>query len=204
MELSEMKSLLKKIVLSSLVLWFIKLIALLLGYDQRIFKSKFFNKKKDGWIWLIKSFWFQRLLGFNRLKRYPMHPSCSVNSFHNLDIHIDSINNLMSPGCYFQNFSAKILIGRDVYIAPNVEIITANHDPLKPSRHLKGKEVIIQDECWIGMNSVILPGVILGPNTIVGAGSVVTKSFPAGGVLLTGTPATIKKKLFTDDSELSD
>ena len=57
------------------------------------------------------------------------------------------------------------------------------------------KEVCIDDYCWIGMNVVILPGVHLGPRTIVGAGSVVTKSFPNGYCVIGGNPAKLIKEL---------
>lgn len=57
------------------------------------------------------------------------------------------------------------------------------------------KEVIIEDYCWIGMNVVVLPGVHLGPRTIVGAGSVVTKSFSDGYCVVGGNPAVMIKKL---------
>lgn len=54
---------------------------------------------------------------------------------------------------------------------------------------------MIGDKCWIGMNSVILPGVVLGDNTIVGAGSVVTKSFENGHCVVAGNPAKLIKRL---------
>ena len=57
------------------------------------------------------------------------------------------------------------------------------------------KEVRIEDYCWIGINVVILPGVHLGPRTIVDAGSVVTKSFPDGFCVIGGNPAKIIKVL---------
>lgn len=58
---------------------------------------------------------------------------------------------------------------------------------------MPGKKVVIGDKSWIGMNSLILPGVILGSNTIVGGGSVVTKSFPQGHCVIAGNPAKLLK-----------
>ncbi|WP_333558948.1 DapH/DapD/GlmU-related protein [Enterococcus lactis] len=51
------------------------------------------------------------------------------------------------------------------------------------------------EQCWIGMNSVLLPGIILGPKTIVGAGSIVTKSFKEGNCVIAGNPAKVIRKL---------
>jgi acetyltransferase-like isoleucine patch superfamily enzyme len=83
----------------------------------------------------------------------------------------------------------------DTWIAPNVGIVTFNHDFLDVNNYLPGSDVIIGKKCWIGMNSMILPGVCLGDNTIVGAGSIVTKSFPEGYVVIAGNPAKIIKKI---------
>ena len=76
-------------------------------------------------------------------------------------------------------------------------LITANHDPANPATHLDPKPINIGKNCWIGMNSVILPGVTLGDNTTVGAGSVVTKSFPEGNCVIAGNPARIIRQLET-------
>ncbi len=72
-------------------------------------------------------------------------------------------------------------------------IITQNHDPQNPNKHLPAKEVVIGDNCWIGMNAVILPGVHLGDHITVGAGAVVTHSFE-GNCVIAGNPARIIKK----------
>ncbi len=64
-----------------------------------------------------------------------------------------------------------------------------------PNKHLPPKDVHLVEHCWIGMNSMILPGVTLGPHTVVGAGSVVTKSFPDGYCVIAGNPAKIIKVL---------
>lgn len=92
-----------------------------------------------------------------------------------------------SPGCYIQGIG-KIFIGDSVLIGPNVGIISANHATENRLEHEAGR-VKIEDNCWIGMNSVILPDVHLGPNTVVAAGSVVTKSFLTGNCMVAGNPA---------------
>ncbi|MFH4151026.1 DapH/DapD/GlmU-related protein, partial [Acinetobacter baumannii] len=89
---------------------------------------------------------------------------------------------------------AHIYIGKGSYIAPNVGIITSNHDLADLESHTEGKDVVIGDKCWIGMNSVILPGVVLGNGTIVAAGAVVTKSFKQGNIVIAGVPAKIIKE----------
>ena len=57
------------------------------------------------------------------------------------------------------------------------------------------KDVVIKKNSWLGMNSVILPGVTLGENTVVAAGAIVTKSFPEGWCVLAGSPAKVIKNI---------
>lgn len=80
-------------------------------------------------------------------------------------------------------------------IAPQVGIYTATH-PIKASeRYLGlelGKPVTIGDNCWIGGNAIINPGVTLGNNVVVASGAVVTKSF-GDNVVIGGNPARILK-----------
>ena len=126
---------------------------------------------------------------------WPISKHTFITNHKNISFDQDSINVFQSPGCYFQAIDAKIKIGKNVHIGPNVGIITTNHNPSNLREHLEGEDVLIGDNTWIGMNSVILPGVVLGPNTIVGAGSVVNKSFPDGGCLIAGVPARFIKNL---------
>ncbi|MEN6612824.1 MAG: acyltransferase [Armatimonadota bacterium] len=128
-------------------------------------------------------------MGFNRHVPWPVSPCIMVAYPRNIEFHPDDINNFQTIGCYFRASEAKIKIGRGSYIAPGVGIITANHDIDRLECSAPGQEVVIGERCWIGMNSIILPGVTLGPHTIVGAGAVVTGSFPEGHCVIAGVPA---------------
>lgn len=99
-------------------------------------------------------------------------------------------------GSYYQG-AGGIFIGNYVRLANNVGLLSSNHDLLdhNKSHH---KKIVIGDYSWIGMNAVITAGVTLGTRTIVGAGSVVTKSFPDGYCVIAGNPAKLIKKLDKD------
>ena len=104
---------------------------------------------------------------------------------------------------------ATVTIGDNCLIAPNVAIYTAGH-PLYPSvrnsLYEYGKAVTIGDNVWIGGNTVICPGVHIGSNVILGAGSVVTRDIPDWCVAV-GNPCRVlrsitdgdKRKLFRDE-----
>lgn len=105
-----------------------------------------------------------------------------------------------SSNCYIQGING-IYIGDNTMIGPGVRIISANHALGKHDEHIKSESIYIGENCWLGTNSCILPGVKLGNNVIVGAGSVVTKSFESN-VIIGGNPAkTLKKR---EDSTNSD
>lgn len=88
----------------------------------------------------------------------------------------------------------SIIIEDDVLIGSGVHIYVANHCfddqsiSIIDQGHYNAKQVVLKKGCWIGANAIILPGVEIGENTVVGAGSVVTKSFP-GGQIIAGNPA---------------
>ncbi len=91
----------------------------------------------------------------------------------------------------------KVTIGKNCLIAPQVGIYTATH-PIKASERCLGlelgKPVTIGDNCWIGGNATINPGVTLGDNVVVASGAVVTKSF-GDNVVIGGNPARILKTI---------
>lgn len=134
----------------------------------------------------------QKFLGFNKSAYWPMHFSSIVSGVQNISIGIDTNPGYM-PGCYIQGVG-KIEIGDYTQISSNVGMITANHDLSDSRKHIIG-EIKIGKYCWIGMNAVILPNVFIGDHVVVGAGSVVTKSFPDGYCVIAGNPAKIIKEL---------
>jgi acetyltransferase-like isoleucine patch superfamily enzyme len=125
---------------------------------------------------------------------WPHEKNCTIANPQKIFVGINS--GIGRSGCYFQG-AGGMYIGDYVRIANNVGIITSNHDLIDHNISHYNK-VIIGDYSWIGMNSVILPGVELGTRTIVAAGSVVTKSFPEGFCVIGGNPA---KKIKDIDKE---
>ena len=165
-------------------------------FDKRYLRGKYFDASLVGWRWVWRSFWTQRFLGINKHVPWPVSSSIAVDDPKGINFDLDDMQNFLTFGCYFSNANGgKITIGKGSYIAPNVGIITTNHDLNDPDRHCSPRDVTLGEKCWLGMNVVVLPGVILGDHTIVAAGSVVTKSFPEGWAVLAGSPAKILKKI---------
>jgi hypothetical protein len=163
--------------------------------DQRYLVGRHFEGQLTGVIWAYRTIWQRNILRLGRPQRVPMSLNCNISRVANLYFHPDDLNNLQSPNLYVQNYRASVTLGRGTYIGPNVGLITANHDFNDLDQHLPAHPIELGEKCWIGMNSVIMPGVSLGPRTIVGAGSVVTKSFSAGNCVIAGSPARLIRRL---------
>jgi maltose O-acetyltransferase len=111
-------------------------------------------------------------------------------------------NTYLGPGSYL-NFSCTILdnapvrIGGQVMVGPNVQFYTAAH-PLDAEPRLKGletaKAITVEERVWIGGGAIILPGVTIGHNAVVGAGAVVTKNV-APYTVVAGNPAKVIKEI---------
>jgi hypothetical protein len=166
-----------------------------LFFAERYLRGRHFDAAFTGWRWALRAVWQQKILGFNRSVPWPCAATARISTPQNVQFDVDDMNNFQAPGLYLQCFLAKIVLGKGTYLGPNVGIITANHRFDDLDQHSEGKAVVIGEKCWIGMNSVILPGVVLGPNTVVGAGSVVTKSFPAGYQVIAGNPARVLRPI---------
>ncbi len=135
----------------------------------------------------------------------------------------------IGEGCYIEppfhaNFAGRhVHFGRDVYanfnltlvddthiyvgdctmFGPNVVVATAGH-PLLPELREEGYQfnipVRIGKNCWLGAGVIVLPGVTIGDNTVVGAGSVVTKDLPAN-VVAVGNPCRVLREIGERDRE---
>ena len=87
-------------------------------------------------------------------------------------------------------------IGDDVMIGPNVSLITSSH-PVEPSRRrdaVIARPIVISKNVWIAANATIIGGVTIGENSVVAAGSVVTKDVPAD-TLVAGNPARVIRSI---------
>ena len=97
-----------------------------------------------------------------------------------------------------------IYIGDCTMIGPNVTIATASH-PVLPELREKGYQynvpVHIGRNCWLGAGVVVLPGVTIGDNTVIGAGSIVTKDIPAN-VVAVGNPCRVLREIGQKDREM--
>lgn len=131
----------------------------------------------------------------------------SENAFLNPPFYCDYGSHIEVGKNLFMNYNcviidvAKVTIGDNCMFAPNVAIYTAGH-PVHPvtrnSMYEYGVEVTIGDNVWIGGNSVVLPGVHIGSNTVIGAGSVVTKDIP-DWVIAAGNPCKVIRKITEED-----
>ncbi len=98
---------------------------------------------------------------------------------------------------------AKVRFGDNVFIAPNCGFYTAGH-PLDADRRNQGLEyafpITVGNNVWFGAHVCVLPGVSIGDNAVIAAGSVVTKSIPAG-VLAAGNPCRVIREITEEDKK---
>jgi acetyltransferase-like isoleucine patch superfamily enzyme len=154
-------------------------------FDPVLLRGRHFDSIRSiGWRWLVRCLWYQRVLGINREASWPVSPWVRVICPKNIQFHPDDMQNFWSTGSYFQaSPDAAIRLGRGCYVGPNVGIITSNHLPGQPDKRRPGKDVELGERCWIGMNSVLLPGCRLASGTTIGAGTVLVSGHYDGVVV---------------------
>ena len=120
------------------------------------------------------------------------HP-CMITTAHNATLEI-------GDGCGFSAVSIwcfkHIVLGNNIRVGANVTIMDGDAHQDDP-RAGDNEDVVIKDNVWIGANTIVLKGVTIGKNSLIGAGSVVTKSIP-DNVVAAGNPCKIIREL--DDS----
>ena len=129
-------------------------------------------------------------------------PKAGTNLYIEPPFHCDYGYNMVCGDNVYFNVNCVVLdcatvtIGSNVFIAPNVQLYTAAH-PLDAELRKtleNALPITIGDDCWIGGNSVICPGVTIGAGCVIGAGSVVTRDIP-GHSLAVGNPARVIRNL---------
>lgn len=118
------------------------------------------------------------------------------------------INTSWGDRCY-ANFNLTLVddgpisIGDHTMLGPNVTLVTTGH-PIKPELRLKVAQysmpIVIENNVWIGAGVTVLPGVTIGENSVVGAGSVVTNDIPANSVAY-GTPCKVVRQISDHDDK---
>lgn len=142
----------------------------------------------------ILNFIVQRIFFINSLTKIQVNYTSRVTAFKNITLHKDKTTLLsfaVSGGVYIQGINGVVL-GKNFLFAPGVKIISANHD-MESGGHIKIPPVTIGDDVWVGTNAVILPGITIGDNCVIAAGSIVTKSF-SDNCIIAGNPAKLIRK----------
>ena len=131
----------------------------------------------------------------------------SENAWINPPFYCDYGSHIKVGKNLFANYNCTIIdvapvtIGDYCQMAPNVAIYTAGHPIYPTTRNSSweyGKAVTIGDNVWLGGNTVVCPGVHIGSNTVIGAGSVVTKDIP-DWVIAAGNPCRVIRKITEAD-----
>ena len=97
-----------------------------------------------------------------------------------------------SPGCYIQARNG-IEIGNNLRMGPGVGLISANHDVDDYDRWPVTSPIRIGNNVWIGMNTIVLPGIQIGDNVAIGANSVVTTDIPSNSIAA-GNPCRVLRE----------
>lgn len=131
-------------------------------------------------------------------KKVNIMRNCSLYAHSNGMLKIGSSVSINSNVILGAADNGEIIIGNDVLIGPNVVIRASNHQykdkdiPINRQGHTGGK-IIIEDDVWIGANVVLLPDVVIGRGSVIGAGAVVNNDIPPYA-LAGGMPAKVIKE----------
>lgn len=142
------------------------------------------------------NFVYQRLLRINSSASFSVHFTAQIYNGENMVVGRITRKYVANAGNAYYHALNGITIGEGTIIAPGVKIISTGHDLIDYSKLLLGEQykIVIGDSCWLGANSIILPGVRLGNRVVVASGAVVNESFP-DKCMVAGVPAKIIKPI---------
>ena len=92
----------------------------------------------------------------------------------------------------------SVTLGDDVHIGPLCAVVDDDMHDLDPVRKRRQAPIVVESNVWLARSVIVLPGVTIGQNSVIAAGSVVTRSIPAG-VLAAGAPARVLREVATED-----
>jgi len=125
-----------------------------------------------------------------------VYSSVSISRLVNVSI---GSNSFVGSSCVFTGGAhSNIRIGNCCDISNCIHFITGSHQIDSTGLRMAGRgyaaDIIVEDGCWIGYGALILPGVTIGKNSIIGAGSVVARDIP-NGVVAAGNPCRVIREL---------
>lgn len=135
--------------------------------------------------------------------------SCGEHVFIETPVHMSYGSHVHLSESFYANFNlvlvddGEIHIGDKVMIGPNVTLCTTGHPVYPLYREMVAHyslPIHIGNNVWIGAHSVVLPGVTIGDNTVIGAGSIVTRDIPAN-VVAVGNPCRVMREITERDRE---
>lgn len=169
------------------------------GNDPMVLERLFANKDR---VWRYNQIQPTRIEEREAALRQ-MLGRCGERPVINAPFYCDYGCNIEVGDRFFANFNfivldeARVTIGHDVFIGPNVSLLTACHptDPQQRNTRVQwARPIRIGNNVWIGGSVTVLPGVTIGDGTTIGAGSVVVSDIPAHSIAV-GNPCEVVKKL---------
>ena len=156
------------------------------------------QRHRLSWLTALHYWYFQRVIGINRYVPWPVHWSSMMpQPGPKFVCRSPQTCPGIMPGIYIQNING-VEFGRNVWVGPGVKVLSASHNLEDYNLHDPADPIVIGDDCWLGANAIILPGVRLGNHVVVAAGAVVNQSFPEDDIVLAGVPANVVKELPSD------
>jgi acetyltransferase-like isoleucine patch superfamily enzyme len=160
-----------------------------------VFSLSFLKSILESFLYYIHEHvvWRRKIKGKPKLLR--IHPTTSIRNAEN--IYFGKNVRITMNCCIWAEQNSKIFFGDNILIGPGVKIFCGNHGtklceiPMTYQERTES-DITIEDDVWIGANSVITSGVIIGKGSVIAAGSVVTKNIP-NNAIVGGVPAKIIK-----------